>query len=140
MRCKVTLTLLRRSQWANWVRRPVATRVNDKQQRLEPKLQIRYTNQISLVRKAASTFDLNFPSQVHLCENDARSKKQYLRQVSSASQAEFTCVKRTRGSAKIVQLLFVHLGETGETGETPHKIRIREERKSLREHHYCLHG
>ena len=70
----MTLTLLRRSQWANWVRRPVATRVNDKQQRLEPKLQIRYKNLLSLVRKAASTVDLNFPSQVHLCENDAWSK------------------------------------------------------------------
>ena len=67
----MTLTLLRRSQWANWVRRPVATRVDDKQQRLEPKLQIRYKNLLSLVRKAASTFELNFPSQVHLCENDA---------------------------------------------------------------------
>ena len=56
LRRKMTLTLQRRSQWANLVKRPEVTRVNDsqqrlgetpcgqkmndKQQRLEPKLQI----------------------------------------------------------------------------------------------------
>ena len=34
LRSKMTLTSQRRSQWANWVKRPAATRVNDSQQRL----------------------------------------------------------------------------------------------------------
>ena len=56
------------------------------------------------MRQAAKTIDLDFPSRVQLCENDAWSK---LRQVSSASQAEFTCVKKIRRSAISMHLLCV---------------------------------
>ena len=96
----MTLTLLRRSQWANWVRRPVATRVNDEQQRLEPKLQIRYQNLLSLVRKAASTVDLNFPSQVHLRENDAWSKAVSRSSILRFPSRVYLCEKDPRVSQK----------------------------------------